>query len=214
MKKLLLSIGIILASLTSVRAQDYMDEITQKSCECIENIKPNVNKDLIAGKLGLCMIQASLPYKKELKKEHKVDLDKMNEKEGHKLGTIIGLRLAGVCPESLLKMTNLMNEGKVDEIIIEELDEEEFKSDSKQTKGKIINIEKDLFVVFNIEETNGKTSKFIWLNFVQSNIDLPEQWESLKGKEVSVLYTRDAQFFDPKINDYRIFLILEKLTVE
>ena len=93
-------------------------------------------------------------------------------------------------------------------------EEDEFKKDSKQLKGKITNIEKDLFVVITIEETNGKTTKLLWLNFVQSNIDLPSKWESLVGKNVSINYNSNAQFFDPKINDYRIFLIIDKLNVE
>jgi hypothetical protein len=213
MKKLFISFGILILNLNGIYAQEYMDEITQKSCECIENLKPKGNKEQIAGQLGICMIQASLPYKKELKKDHKVDLEKMNEKEGQKLGTLIGFKLAGVCPESLLKMTSLMK-NEMDEIIVEELTEEEFINDSKQLKGKITNIEKNLFVILTVQENNGKTTKLLWLNFVQSNIDLPTKWETLIGENVNITYNTNAQFFDPKINDYRIFLIVEKLNVE
>jgi hypothetical protein len=213
MNKILITLGIVLLNLNISLAQKYMDDITQKSCECIENMSLKGKKDQISAQLGVCMIQASMPYKKQLKKDHDIDLEKMGDEEGRKLGTIIGFKLAGVCPESLIKISQLMN-NTVDEIIVEELEEDEFKKDSKQLKGKITNIEKDLFVVITIEETNGKTTKLLWLNFVQSNIDLPIKWESLVGKNVSINYNSNAQFFDPKINDYRIFLIIDKLNVE
>ncbi len=214
MNKILIALGILIFNLNISFAQKYMDDITQKSCECIENMKLKNNTEQMKAQLGVCMIQASMPYKKQLKKDHKIDLEKMNEKEGQKLGTIIGFKLAGVCPESLLKMTQLMNNNNIDEIVVEELAEEEFVNDSKQLKGKVTHIENNLFIVLTVEENNGKTSKLIWLNFVQSNIDLPTKWDSLIGKNVNITYNTNTQFFDPKINDYRIFLIIEKLNVE
>ena len=214
MNKILIALGILIFNLNIVNSQDYMDEITQKSCECIENMKPKGNKDQIAGQLGICMIQASMPYKKQLKKDHKIDLEKIGDEEGRKLGTIIGFKLSGVCPESLIKISQLMNNNNIDEIVVEELAEEEFVNDSKQLKGKVTHIENNLFIVLTVEENNGKTTKLIWLNFVQSNIDLLTKWDSLIGKNVNITYNTNAQFFDPKINDYRIFLIIEKLNVE
>lgn len=213
MNKILIAFGIVMFNLNISVAQKYMDEITQKSCECIESIDLKGNKDQVSAKLGICMLQASMPHKKQLKKDHDIDLDILGDEEGKKLGTIIGFKLAGVCPESLIKISQLI-QNNVDEIIVEELEEEEFKKETKQLKGKIKNIENNLFVVITVEETNGKTTKLIWMNFVQSNIDLPSKWETLVGKNVSISYNSNAQFFDPKINDYRIFLVIEKLNVD
>ncbi|MGC3943129.1 MAG: hypothetical protein QM762_01095 [Chryseolinea sp.] len=113
MKHLLL---ITLLALTFGKAfsQDYLEVITKKSCSCLEDVPETLNNEEYNMKLGICIIEASMPYKKQIKKNHNIDLDNI-ETEGQNLGRLIGLKMATVCPDALVKVTQ-KTKGSVNEI--------------------------------------------------------------------------------------------------
>lgn len=55
----------IIFSTSSFFAQDYLTKITYQSCECLSSIEDTKDKDQFNLELGLCIIDASMPYKKE-----------------------------------------------------------------------------------------------------------------------------------------------------
>ena len=89
-------------------SQDYMDKIAVASCECIDNVSDTIPTDQFNMELGLCMLEASMPYKKQLKKDHGINFDKI-ESQGEKLGRLIGIKLASTCPNSLMRMVKKVN---------------------------------------------------------------------------------------------------------
>ena len=200
MKQIIL-LTVLLFSFLSSDAQKYIDEITDNICHCIEKIPDSLDLNQKKIELGLCMINASIPYKKKLKKDFDIDLDIMDETTGERYGQFFGLKIAGHCPNMIKKFADINNDNK-----------KEIKTETDIANGIIIKINKDFFVNFSLKDINGKINKFYWLSFIKSNTELQETFESLKGKNVKIKYTVQ-DFFDPRINEYREFKIITELIV-
>jgi len=195
--KLLLILSLFFIS-TNIHAQDYLDKIAQQTCDCTTKLSDTLQTEQMYMELGVCMIRASEPYKKQLKKDHGINFDNI-DKEAEKLGKLVGFRMATICPDALIKMTNRTNEKKPIEAATTEL-----------FTGRITKIEKDYFVVFSVNDNAGKSLKFYWLTNAESNIELINKYDALFDKDVKVKY-RITALFDPKVGDYRNFNVIEKI---
>lgn len=184
-------------------SQKYMDEIAKQACECLENVPDSLNSEEFTMKLGLCMIEVAQPYQKQLKKDYGIDFKNI-DKHGEELGSIIGMKMVGFCPEALIKMANIVNEEKGSEEMVAEEKEE------LMYTGVITNVAVSPFVVFTVKNSEGKLSKFYWLTFVESNLELTTDYESFKGRLLMVSYEKQ-EFFDPRIGEYRMFNIINKM---
>lgn len=189
-------------------AQNYMDDIAKKSCECLNNIPANANKDEYTVKLGLCMIEAAMPYQKQLKKDHDIDFAKI-DKQGEKLGRIIALRMASVCPNELVKLAADYNADEQKETSTKETPTKDNQI-SEIFEGTIVQIEDNQFVLFAVKNEEGKVVKFYWLTFPPSNIDLPSKYKSLLNKKVRISFSTN-EVFDPKIGEYRTINVISKI---
>jgi hypothetical protein len=179
-------------------SQDYMDKIIEKSCECVDKVPDTLEIQKYNMELGLCMINASMPYKKQLKKDYDINLDKLDPKTGEKLGTTIALKMGSVCPNGLLKLSKKTTASSKPEKSV------------NTAQGVISNIENNNFVVFSLTDDAGKISKFYWLSFIDADFELTGNYNSLIGKEIKFTYdVRD--YFDPKILEYRQFNIISKI---
>ena len=196
MKKLiLLSFSFFL--INSTYSQAYMDKILEKTCNCIVELPDTLSTDQFNLEIGACMIEASMPFKKQLKKDYDIDLDNI-ETDAGKLGKLIGLKMASFCPDMLMKLTG---RSKVDNTAY---------NASEYIMGTIVKIENDPFVVFSLKDETGKITKLYWLTFIESDIELTDNYLSLQGKFVKISYTTD-EFFDPKIVQYRQFQIIKSI---
>lgn len=181
----------------SLFSQKYMDKIVEESCSCIDDIdlaSPNTTM-----KVGLCMIQSATPYAKELKRDHGIDFDQI-ETEGEKLGGLIATQMITVCPTKLIEIASLDAESDDDENSVALLNE----------TGTVTKIEQEAFIVFTLKNPQGKVSKFYWLNFPTSNLELASEYEKLLQKEVQIEY-RTEEFFDPKLEGYRQHNIISSI---
>lgn len=178
--------------------KDYMSIITDKSCECLSEIEETPDTEKFNMQLGLCIIEAASPYKKQLKADHNIDLDKIDT-QGEKLGQLIGFRMASVCPDQILKASKGAFE------------DDEYDQEFYYTTGTIVKIEKEQFVVFSIKnDDDGKTSKYYWLGYVDSEIDLQIEYNNLTGKSIE-LYYRVDELFDARIDEYKSFNVIEEI---
>lgn len=198
MRKILLLLLFISFINSKVYSQDYMDEICKKTCDCIENISDTIERESYEMQMGLCMINAAMPYKKQLKKDHKINMDDIGN-EAEKLGTLIGIRMASICPKSLMKFSENSENNKED-------------TEQHSVEGLITKIEFDPFIVFTLKDEKGKSIKYHWLTFIETKIDLQNKYNTLTNKNVKITYTT-TDFFDPKIQEYRQFNIIKTLEI-
>lgn len=188
----------ILISISSISfSQDYLDKIASESCDCIVSVSDTLDEERFNLELGLCILESSRHYEKELKRDHKINFDKI-DMYGEKLGTLIGLRMAGVCPDALISMVSKRS-----------AEEDDDDSDDVM-EGEVINIDDSKFVEFSVKDESGKISKFYWFTFIDSNMELSVNYKKLSGEFVLLKY-KTEEFFDARIGEYRNFNIITKL---
>lgn len=197
MKKILIFTSLLLFTATCF-SENYMDKIVKKACECLANIPDSLGKDNYNMKFGLCLIEVSMPYKNELKRDYNINLDKMDAKEGEKLGRAVVLKMGTICPDGLVIVAKKNK-------AVPELDNNE-----KIMEGVVTNIENNPFVVFSLKDNFGRIFKFYWLSFIQSDLELTNNYNSLLGKTIKLTYGK-KDYFDPKILEYRQFNIVSKI---
>lgn len=180
-------------------SQTYMDKVAEGACECIESVSDTLSAKEYEIKLGLCMLSASEPYMKKIKKDLNIDFTK--EGDAEKFGEKVGYKMASICPGQLMKAFENTN---VD-----------FEDDNQYVDsyyGEITAVKTESFIVFSMETTDGKNIKLYWITRAESNLDLANNYESLIGKTVEA-YAHLAEIFDPRINEYRYVNILDELKV-
>lgn len=195
-RNLIFSVLLLIAA--TCFSQNYMDIIVKKSCECITNIPDTLEKGKFNMKFGLCMLEISMPYKKELKRDYNIDLDNMDAKVGEKLGRVVALKMGNVCPEGLMLVVKKNTAAPEQE------------TNGKILEGVVTNIENTNFVVFSLKDNFGRIFKFYWFSVIQSDIELTNNYNSLLGKTLKVTYDK-KDYFDPKISDYRQFNVISKI---
>lgn len=192
MMKFLLTALLSFSTVHNVNAQDYLDAMAKRSCECIEKLPENINKQAVTMQVGFCILQsASQDDKLKILKDHQIDMNNPM-KDGQRAGELVGARMASACPATLIKLTADVADAR------------------GSASGKINKVDTDHFVVFSLQEASGKISKFIWLTQVKTNLDLAASYNNLIGKTVKISFeTKDI--FDPKIGEYRPFKIITNL---
>ena len=183
MKKLAILVFAFMA--LNVSAQKYLDDIAKETCKCSENIKIEPGSEEFFMEFGLCMFEAAGPYKKKIKKELGIDLFG-GEAEGEKLGQLIGARMAEHCPAFLLSMAANMEEMMEDEgDFAEEEYEEKEESELSFIEGEITDISLGQVVSFTITNDEGSDEYYL-LAPIETDMNIEEEFESLKGKKVMV----------------------------
>lgn len=201
--KLTIPISIIFLLFASITTfgQDYMNEIAHESCACMQDIKvAQDNKDKYTMEVGLCMIQAAMPYKKQIKKDHGIDLAKLDGNAGEELGLLVGLKMVEVCPDAF--MTAMSETGALDDIM-----------DETSLSGTILKVENEQFVVFTIQDEYGKVGKYYWLTEVSSNFNLTFEYKNLTNKNIEFTYI-EQELFDSRIGEYRLHKVLVSMSKE
>jgi len=152
----------------------------------------------------MCIIEAAIPYKKQLLKDHDIDMDQIDV-YGEKLGMLIGVKLASVCPNTLLRVTKLSNAGNAEEP--EEID------DIQIVNGRVTKIEDEQFVIFSVKDETNRVSKYYWLSGIESDFDITSDYMELLNKDVIITY-ESIELFDPRIQVYRQFKIISEIKVD
>ncbi|GGX46762.1 hypothetical protein [Undibacterium squillarum] len=181
---------------TAMAQQNYLDEIAQRACTCVDKVKTNgAGENEVTLQMGMCLLQSVGPNDRDkLMNDYKVNINDPL-KDGQRTGAIIGARMAAFCPATLLKMTNFVKEPGA----------------GSSVTGNIIKVDSDGFVTFSVKENAGNTQKYVWLFPTKGGLDLPAMYNSMTGKTVTLKYeTKDI--FDPRIGDYRQIRIITQIT--
>ncbi|SEA01445.1 hypothetical protein [Bizionia paragorgiae] len=195
-KVLLILLTVLFVQNSFAQEDDYMLKITKKACECLSELKDTEN--ITTERLGLCMLAEAGKYKDELLRDYNIDMMNIDE-TGEELGRLIGLKMITVCPEVMMSLADIK-------------DEDDYEETLYSAQGKVRSITKEDFIVFSIKTEDGRTTKFHWLTFIQSDFDLQNNYESLKGKTIDLEYDI-YEFYDAKLGDYRNYNIIESITI-
>lgn len=103
------SLLLLLFLATNLLAQDPLDDITAKTCECFRTIDTTLTTDERNMVVGICMLQSAEPYKKELKKRYKLDFSRLDE-SAEELGRLVGFKMAVKCPDQLARFVRAQNQ--------------------------------------------------------------------------------------------------------
>lgn len=204
MKNVFLLVGLVVS--TGVFSQDYKKKIAKSSCDCVKSIKTEgKNSSAIAAELGVCMLKATMPFSKEIKRDYNIDptADIMDSAKMEQLGIKMGILMAEECQEEFLKIAQYSDE------------EAGGKESSSELliNGTVSKIEKENFIVFHVVGENKILNKLYWISSVDSNLDLPKEYQTLMNKKVNISYFT-MEIFDPKINDYKTLNIISTLKTE
>lgn len=196
MQKLFLSFVLLFITSILSAQEAYMDDIVNKTCDCISEAKiknPNPSK----AELGICVMLATKDYKEELTRDYNIDWE-LGHNEGERLGRIIGVQLISVCPEVILSIVEQAQEQMPEEIT------------SLRIIGRVQRISNDQFIVFDIQDTSNRTDKYYWLTFIDTEFDLQNDYLELEGKLVEITYFT-LDFYDARIKEYRPHKIIDSL---
>ncbi|MFZ5941016.1 MAG: hypothetical protein ACOYXB_10635 [Bacteroidota bacterium] len=199
MKRIFL-IVLVLFVAVRMEAQDVLDQIASKACECLSAVPDTLDMESFNLRMGLCILEAAMPFEKQLKKEYGINMEKIDV-EGERLGRLIGLRLATNCPEGLEKITRMNSSAE---------EETEVQPEYSSVMGEVVAIDDSGFVVFTIKDSSGKIAKYYWLTLITVDDAILYDYSSLMKRTVNITYER-FDFFDPRISEYRSFNVIKEL---
>lgn len=196
-KKALLFAFAFLATPALFGQNNYMDDLVEKSCQCVSEL--GEEEEINNMNLGLCIINEAVKYQDELMRDYNINMANIDV-EGEELGRIVALEMLTKCPEQIKRIIAAS----------EEAENEEAGASLEYAEGEIKAISRGEFIHFTITTTDGKTSKFYWLTFIQSNNDLQNEFEHFVEKKVSISYSI-VELYDPNLGEYRNYNLIESL---
>jgi len=200
MKTKLIATIALLSSLmmsgTAMAQQNYLDEIAQRACTCVDKVQTNgLGENEITMQMGVCILQSVGPNDRDkIMNDYKINInDPM--KDGQRAGALIGARMAAICPATVVKLSTIAKEA----------------GSGGSVTGNIIKVDSDGFVTFSVKENAGNTQKYVWLFPTKGGLDLPSMYNSMTGKTVTLKY-ETKNIFDPRVGDYRQVRIITQIT--
>ncbi|TXC76259.1 hypothetical protein [Luteibaculum oceani] len=175
-----------------------MEKIAIQTCDCAGNLDEEITGDKKTMQFGLCIIEAAQPYAKELKKDYNIDMDLIHV-QGEDLGRLVGIEMVKHCPDFLMSLA----EGELEEAGDQNSGSEDF-------VGVLQDVKKKDFLEFHFTDNAGRLYKFLWLTYINTDLNLYGDMENHIGKEYRVSFI-EKEFYDPKIGEYRPFKILESI---
>ncbi len=213
-KAICLLLFFVIAAVNNIVAQDVMDEIALKCCECISAGDSALDKNELQMKLGLCMIREAMPYKKEIKKKYKLDLDRLDAETGRALGQLVGSRLPGVCPEKFaLLMPLAVKELEKKENTGKELNTEAEAKNSLVLQGTIVDVKGSEFATITIKDSTGREQKLLWLEYFEGAALINGSADSFKTGTFKAWYT-EREIYNFQLKDYIKYKIITRLEKE
>lgn len=188
-------------------SQNYKTKIAKDICYRLKqfDVKGKTPKQ-IEMEYGVTVIVSAMEYSSDIKRDMDIDLvkDMDNEEKMEELGVQLSLAVAKECPKQmslLFSNTNLVDSyGSTDNAA----------NSVSLLSGEVVKISNKNFVVFYIKGDNGILKEYYWIGNIESDIDLPNEYQRLKGKNVFIGYRKNT-IFDVKSNSYRTINEIKRL---
>jgi hypothetical protein len=181
-------------------AQDVVEKITIKACECMLSVDTTLNADAQEEQLGVCILKCASPYKKELKSKYGINFDLSDKEAMEKVGELVGIQMAKDCPNTLLRLTSITSKTKDDAST----------GGNEKTQlmvGNVTDIQNEQFRTVLFKEINGREQKLLWLEYFPNAQLLDGDMPTLKTRELKINYI-EKEFYNPKIKDYIKYKII------
>ncbi|HEY0976651.1 MAG TPA: hypothetical protein VGE21_04205 [Flavobacteriales bacterium] len=201
MRHLFLSLFVLLLH-APLLAQDALDKIAMKACTCVAGLKDVTNEDERNSQMGVCMLAEASLHEKELKKKHGFDLSKIDT-EGEALGRAVGVRMAKHCPEVLLMMAQLGEDG-------EDLPPPPPDLLTKTMMGKLVEVRKGEFLTLVVRSETGSTYELLVLGPVENGGELLNAPDPAVGRSMAWSYD-ERELYDVRSGSFRSFKVLRAL---
>lgn len=198
MKKSLL-VFVCLLFFSNAQSQDIADIITKDVCSCAEGKKETLqdaqsrNMEM---ELGICIISSVSNHKEEVAAKYGDVLQ--DEEAMEKLGTDVGLRMVGICPDVFMVLAE-MSDLDEDSVPVEE--------EYSTIEGRIVEIKQEQFLTVVVKDNSGRTHTMLLLTFFEGSNLLTED-KLKKNDKVSIDYV-EQEFYDVKARDFRYYKVIQ-----
>lgn len=185
---------VLLFPLSMFSQTSIMDKVANATCEYLQkNEIKSLSNDDITIKMGVFLITYYTDHKEEFINEG-FEFDLASENGGEELGYKIGMKMAVVCPETIM-------------LLADDDSDSDSAKESFFIEGKLKYISGDDLSFVHIKDTQGKSQKFVWLgNFVGS--DKLIEMANVKNIKVNITY-KNTECYSPKLKEY---IILKEIT--
>lgn len=198
MNKFILS-AIFYFAICNIYSQDILETVTKEVCSCTKTkLEANNNPENLEMDLGLCIVSSYSSNKDKVALKYGNILE--NESSMEKLGAEIGLKMADVCPDVLMKIGLASKQFKDDDSKV---------SEQKTVDGDIVEIKTDQFVTIIIKDKNGRNQNCLLLNYFET-ASLFTNNELKKGSKVIITF-EEKELYDTLSKDFRYFKVITKL---
>lgn len=203
--RIIFTLLLVAGLIQTTTAQDYLDKITKEICPCMDDINESMPQDSLNMKLGLCFLTASMPYEKELRKKHGIDLSNFNDEAGERLGSLLAVKLIGTCPKfAAMAMRMAQQEaapprtpnGPVLNV--------------RTTYGSVQAVTPSQFLTITVKTDDGPSYEFLLLDHVPNIDNISQDPAKAKGYHGKWSYV-EREFFDPYTRTYKTYRVLTGL---
>ena len=172
------------------------DIIAKETCECVSNKKIDLRNDdyeKVQLEFGFCMINSYSNHKNDF--DEPMSLDFNNSDSMGKFGEQIALKMVNHCPDFIIALGSR-----------EDISEVEEESNSVM-EVFFLESKKNDFQTITVKESNGRIHTLIVLTFFEG-VNLITENLITKNEKVTVEYF-EQEFFDPKVNDFRYYKVIQ-----
>lgn len=180
-----------------VFGQDHLDVLTNAACECIEGKElAGKSEEDLQMELGVCILQSL--SKIEGNGIDSLGIDMTDQNAMYKLGESIGIRMATMCPATLMKVVS----SSLNELVPEEEPEESFLDLlSNEVMGTITEVGNNEITTLTLEMVDGSILKMAWLGPFVGSEQYTEDPTTLMNKKVKMTYD-EVLIYSNTVKDY------------
>ncbi len=196
MQKALVLAILFYATVVTAQAQDFLDTIAIQTCGCLEELASDSSLVLTEFQIGVCLLEEARPYSKQLLKDYQIDILSVESDGMSRLGEIVGMRMVTHCLELIMQFAKEDESGAL-----------------MQIRGKLKEINKAEFTTLIVVDNSGRRYSLLWLSHFAGSDALLDQKTRVIGSDVVVEY-EEQDFFDPRVQEYRVYKIIRSLGFE
>ncbi len=190
----------MLIAVHTLKAQDVLDIIAEKTCTCLSDIDSGTAIKDLETQMGLCMIKNAEPFEKELKKQYHISFSELSTEKGTEFGTKLGIRMVSKCPVQLMRFSQKVSDQKKGRSISEE----------NTFTGTITDMQSNQFNTLIATDAKGREYRFLWLSYFKGSENLTNGIAGIKGISFDIKYV-ESEYYSPVLNDYVKFRVLTGL---